>query len=517
MKSFIFALLACLIFMAVLAPLGGGLRSDLGGDPDEPAHAVTSLMMRDYLVHAPGRNPLGFARIYYEDFPKVAIGHYPPGYYLLGGVALLAWPGQTTLLVLQIVLAALTGALTFIFARRMLTLTSAALAAAVTMALPLMLKVTQHVMADMLLAVVCLLAALCWVRFLEKPSVRASLLFGFVAAAAILTKGSGLLLGAVPVVALLMRRDFTALRTWRWWAAGLPVALLALPWMVLTARITREGMTGQSTSQFFAEAVPYYLQVMPAAFSWGLSLLMLAGLVRLLCAALRGPLPPVESVLLAMLAGGWAIMLLVPAGVTTRYFVPSVPFMAVLALIGAEWLTARLTAKLRPWAVAALVGGSFAFVAEIPQKQVHGFAEAAAHALQADPPKSPTRWLVSSEARGEGAVIAEAAFRLPQRHPSPLRIYRAGKELSASDWLGRGYKAAFATEAEVLAHLDQIGVTWVFVDLSVPEKFRVPHMAQLEQALRSAPDIWTPVLTQPVTRQPGVTGQMLVFRRAVKG
>lgn len=496
---------------------GGALPSDLGGDPDEPAHAVTSLMVRDYVAGITSHAPMPFARAYYEDFPKVALGHYPPGYYLLTGAALLVNPSRDTLLVVQCLLGIAVGLLSYFLARRFLPPYPSLVAALLAAGLPVMLKTSQVVMADSLLVVLVLWALLVWLRQGSVPTWKVSLFFGLLAAAAILTKGSGLLLGALPVGTLVLQRQFGWLRQKGWWAALPPVALLAGPWMVLTVNISKEGMTGLSTLEFFRQAIPHYALVeMPAAWGWLLTSLSAIGFCVLILPLFKKAATAEEAVLLSALAGGVAILLLVPVGLTSRYLAPLLPLLAILALKGGETLAFFLPSSWRTSIACALALGGFALVAGLPEKQVHGFSEAVSFILKQEPPTSgaaKARWIISSEPRGEGAVIAEAAFRLSVRSPSPLRIYRAGKELSTSDWMGRGYKLAFETEAEILTHLDKTGIRWVLVDLSVPEKLRVAHNNLLEAAMKGAPDRWELALTQPVIRQPGATGELLVYRR----
>jgi hypothetical protein len=511
-----FVLLPVIALFAVF--WGGAWGSDLGGDPDEPAHAVTSLLVRDFLVTADHSAPGHFAREYYKDFPKIALGHYPPFYYVVSALVLLVAPNIGALVALQGVLMAVLGGLVFASARRVIGVFPAVCAALMTMLVPMMWKLGLHVMADWLLACLCYLAVLCWVRYCERPTVGRSLLFGLVAALAILTKGSGIMLGAIPPLVLLLRRQWPLLRTWSWWAASVPVLLLAAPWIVLTAGITKEGMTGQTTLEFFRSAVAYYGVTLPETFGGLWLALAVVGLAIWLHRAWLRSISDREATLLACLGGCLAIILFIPAGLSSRYLAPVVPVLVLLACAGARGVSdLLLPARMRAWAASGLLILALALVLQMhgmPQKEVHGFAEAAAF-VQAQPqPDSMQRdfWLVSSEAKGEGAVIAEAAFRLPQRAPSRLRIYRAGKELGASDWLGRGYQPAFATEPAVLAHLDKLGVRWVFVDLSGPEKLRVAHERLLETALRNAPGQWRLARTQAITRAPGVTGELLVYR-----
>jgi hypothetical protein len=62
-------------------------------NPDEPARIVTGLMVRDYLVHGLGQPPMAFAREYYVHYPKVALAHWPPLFYVVQ--ALSVGPGAS--------------------------------------------------------------------------------------------------------------------------------------------------------------------------------------------------------------------------------------------------------------------------------------------------------------------------------------------------------------------------------------------------------------------------------------
>lgn len=496
------------------------LDMDLGGDPDEPAHAVTSLMVRDYLAGGFLQPPSAFAKRYYADFPKVAIGHYPPLYYLFGGLALLAWPRPEALLLLQGFTAVAVAWVTWLFGRRMMNDLAAGAAGLLTILLPLMLKIQEMAMADLLVTLLVLLTALSWVRFLESPGARPALAFGFLAAAAILTKGSGLMLGVVPGLSLVLLRRVSLLKDWRWWMAGVPVGLLAFPWMLLTAKITREGMVEQGMVEYFREALPAYLHEWH--HSHGLLLILLAcmGLACFLVRCVRGrSVTPEQAVLLSILAGGAAILLLVPAGITSRYLAPLVPFLALLAASGALLLIERLP-LLQSWkgsiSAMVLLAGLIQPRQMFLPKEVHGFSVAVSRALpdvgDATPQKQ-AHWLVSSDPRGEGGIIAETAFRLAQRAPSPLRIHRASKDLSTSDWLGRGYQMADQTEKQMLARLDALGVDTVFLDQSMREKQRVDHHELLARSLASAPEMWKLTDTVPVTRMSLEKGELRIYQR----
>ena len=65
----------------VLAAATGGLSASFL-DPDESAHYVNTLFLADWL-RAGMPSPMDFAQDYYAHFPKLSIGHWPPGWYAL--------------------------------------------------------------------------------------------------------------------------------------------------------------------------------------------------------------------------------------------------------------------------------------------------------------------------------------------------------------------------------------------------------------------------------------------------
>ncbi|RYD35713.1 MAG: phospholipid carrier-dependent glycosyltransferase, partial [Verrucomicrobiaceae bacterium] len=223
MPAGIFCLLLALTLMLQIR--SGAYQSDFGGHADEAAHVVTGLMVRDYLAGPlwSGIHPMRYAEEYYNRFPKVAIGHYPPAFYLVEGVWLLPSRTKTALLLLPAFLTAFTGWIVFMAGRRLMSF-SAALAAAVLFTLMhLVQSYTAIVMSDMLLVIWCLLATLAFARFLSTGSAKWSLAFGTLAAAAILTKGSGLLLALVPPAAILLTGRWKTALAPKLWLAPLPV------------------------------------------------------------------------------------------------------------------------------------------------------------------------------------------------------------------------------------------------------------------------------------------------------
>lgn len=496
----------------------GAFNSDLGGDPDEAAHAVTALMVRDYLTDGLGTPPMAFAKSYYEDFPRVALGHYPPLYYLLAAPLLLPLPSINVLLVLQSLTLAGLAALTYSMGRRFLPPVLAAAAALGLLALPVALKLALHVMSDILLAFFCLWAALLWAWYLRAPSVRRALLWGCVAAAAILTKGSGMGLCLLPPLGTVLAGRWRLVLSASWWCAALPVAVLAGPWMLYSTKISKEGMTKLSPIQYFMEAVPFHLKVLPVVYGWPLVFCLALGLLTGLAAICRRrvALSPEAASLAAMSCGMLAVLLLVPVGLSMRYMLTLAPPVLLLA---ASWLDHLSLPCPRGVKATLLLLFSFGalYQSDIgPSKDVHGFAQAVTRSGLPAPGASSEKqqWLVVSDPQGEGALVAAAAFQSPRRSPSPLQVLRGSKALSTSDWMGRDYTQAATTEAGMLDLLDKLKVTRVFLDLSVSSDLRREHELLLEKTLAGASGRWTLDFAQDVSRTWWIHGKLLVYKRS---
>jgi hypothetical protein len=519
--------LTCLLFALLLQWANGAWHADLAADPDEAAHAVTSLMVRDYLADALPKNPLHYAQDYYEHFPKVALGHYPPGYYLVSSLVLLPFPQVNALIVLQAVFCGVLGWQIFQLGHRLTGPFGAWLAAMVFVALPMVQKVASCVMSDLLLAIWCLAAVQAWLAYMRRPGVWMALQFGFMAAAAILTKGAGLSLALVPPVSLLLAWEFGLLKKGSFWLAPLPVLVLAAPWMLYSVRFTQEGMSSTSGVAYVMKALPFYAKGIVQVFGPLIAVLVAVGLLRVLISLLgKRPAQPDVAVLWALIAGTLAVALVVPAGLSTRYLVPAGGAFVLLALGEVCYWIAFLQRKKsdvstesgRGWgsAVSAVVvaGVTIATVGWSAPKIASGFNEAVTQ-LELDAGDTSSKrgaWMVSSDARGEGAVIAAAAFGLPSRKDWPLTVLRASKELSSSDWMGRGYETQFKSAEELVKRLDHLKVDCVIADESVPSTHAQAHHSKVVEALSNTPE-WTLGKTVTVDRGIEQKGQIKLFRR----
>ena len=529
-----------LLFLAITACFAalqwsaGAYRSDLAGDPDEAAHAVTALMVRDYIARGGGGSPMEFARRYYDLFPKVALGHYPPGYYIPGALVLLPWCSPFALIVLQAVFAGVLGAMVCAFARRETedSWLAGIAAAALVVFQPEMFRTGCHVLSDLLLCVLVLGAVWCWQVFLKRDARGGALLplcFGLLAALAILTKGSALGLAGVPLLAAALCARWRDLKTTRWWMSAPPVVVLAAPWMLYSVRFTSEGFVNTPPAQFFIKAAGYYARVIPQELGWPVVALLLLSLGRMIAGRIRGSPPDAAR---GVLWAGWLSMqlliMVVPTGFSPRYLLPGWAFAVILAAIECEWWLARLmiarggageSATARTGAVTAVVLlFSLGIGWRDRPKIVTGYRDAVARLLAARDARRQERWLVSADPRGEGAVIAAAAVGLPERCEGVLASHRGSKEIVDSDWLGQKYQARFASAAEVRAHLAKLGITRVLVDLSLSAGDLRPHVTAVADALREPGSGWEIAFAQRIARAPSQTsGDLLVFQRTEAG
>ena len=249
----------------------GAYRSEFGGHPDEAAHVVTGLFVRDALVEgwkyaaggfhgSPVRLGREFADRYYTHYPKIGLGVWPPFFYLVRASWTLPFgASRISLLLLLGVLAAILGGMVFRVLRDEFGASLAGVAAAVLLSLPLVRTYYGMVMAETLSAVLMLGAMLAFGAFLDREKRRDAIWFGVLAALAILTKGTGLALGLAAPLALLMTRRFHLLARPALWLSVAIVVVVAGPWTWATRNLGKGGWLQPDPSwSFTREALPYY-------------------------------------------------------------------------------------------------------------------------------------------------------------------------------------------------------------------------------------------------------------------
>lgn len=456
---------------------GGVYRGEFGSEPDEAAHYVTGLMVRDYITAGFPGNPMNFAKDYYDHYPKVALGHWPPGFYLIQAAWTLPFSAShTSVFLLMAFLAALIATVIFSALQQEFGRTLAVVGAITFCALPLVQAFSGAIMTEIPIALLALLAAICLGRFLERERTVDMVGFGLFASAAILTKQSALFLAALPVLGVLLTRKYHLLKRPAFWLAAVIVTVLCGPWTLATLKLASDGWTDEGWGWgFTGKAFPFYLLKLYTATGIALALLSALGLtVKLSASNSTDKKSGMWAALSALLVSVVLFHMVVPCGYEARHLIPALPAIVIFAVAGADWLAAKLICRgLQPRFAITLVFGvaTLAFLAEtfqIPQKGYQGFGTVAAALLQ-NPDAKQSIFLVSSDARGEGMFVSELALREPR--PGHI-IRRASKELASSSWSGGGYQSKFTDERTLVNALKQRHVGYVVLDQSVSGRLR---------------------------------------------
>jgi 4-amino-4-deoxy-L-arabinose transferase-like glycosyltransferase len=476
-----------LAFAVILQALSGAYAVDFAGNPDEPAHYVTGVMVRDYLAAFPWQPPMTFARNFYSHYPIVAIGHWPPMFY----VAQAAWTlpfglSRLSVLLLMAILSAATATVVFASWQRRFGKAAAGALALAFLSVPIVQEHGRMVMAEMLLALFTLLAVAAYRRYLETGHWRESLQFALAASAAILTKPNGLALALLPIVAVIAVRRVELLKRFSYWLPALVVALLCAPWYALTADLAREGWS--------ASYEPSWLIREPAAENaW--HLIHIAGAPVFVLALLgvtyelwprRGKAVNTDSAMMAaLLCSVWLFhSFLVPVR-DARHLIPAIPALlglsasALAAFAGS--ITTMTSASRRIVLAFGIIAAAAFFFGSVGDPARGMGAEAAVRQVLSQTVSSDAV-LVSSESYGEGAIIAKVVEQ--ERRPGH-RILRASQVLSSSSWDRSNYRLLHDSATDADAYLKAAHINVLVLDLgSAASRVAVPHHRLLLDVVR---------------------------------
>ena len=503
-RAFLYHAAAFLGFFALAVALqiaSGAYHCEFGGYPDEPAHYVTSLMVRDYIAQMKPVAPMEFASNYYDHYPKVAFGHWPPLLYMVHAPWMLLFsPSRTSIFIEMALLAAALAFVLYRVAARRFGTVAGLLAGALILTIPLMQVFTDEIMAEVLLVLTSFASALFYARYLDSGRWQDSTWFGVFASLAVLTKGNGWAMAIVPPVALLLTRRFSLMRRFSFWLPGIIVGVLCGPWQALTMDMVHRGWTGGDSPNvaFALMALREFLKILVMIPGPVLGAVAALGLiVEVVVPAFRGPVESLWAVMSALIFAVWIFHAVVPAGIEDRKMVCAIPAMILFLLAGAKWITDRLPARgpaiWRPAAVAIVLALCFSLTTfAIPQEQHYGFTETAEF-IDTHPDLRNQVVLVSSERDGEGMLISELAMR--ESRPM-VTVLRASKVLARMDWTATQYESFFNSPAEIMSYLRDAHVGVVVLD-SFPPRIPFKHHQLVLQAIREYPASWKQIWSYP--------------------
>ena len=158
-----------LLGVTVLLQIRGGVYgSEFGQDADEPAHVVTGLMAYDFVAGMDWSEPMRFAENYYLHYPKVALGHWPPVFYVVQSAWMAVFgASRVSLLLLMACLSAALATMIYLLGRRYVPVPLALVGALVFAALPLVQRLSATIMTEMLGALLIFGASVTFAGYLE--------------------------------------------------------------------------------------------------------------------------------------------------------------------------------------------------------------------------------------------------------------------------------------------------------------------------------------------------------------
>ena len=427
-------------------------ESEFAGYPDESAHFVSGLMIYDYLASFP-RDPIGWAGQYYLHYPRVAIGHWPPGYHLLEAAwFLILGPSRFTAMLLQWAIGLVALSMLYRLVRLFLPFTVVIAILALVIATPVFQESLEQTMADLCCLLWSVMVMYASVRLVQRQDGIALTMVVLALIAAAMTKGTAAFLVPVPAIALLASRQPIRIPI-RWLIIAGCGVLAAAGWYFAMGGVFAWG--GMSTD------VPWPGLLIGHLAGWGFLVVAVLGLARNSLALVSA----------AMIGSMLTVSLAVRAAREERHWIIVLP--AILVLAGLAFVRFR-----SPWIKGLLLAlGLVLYPYSWLRQPQSGFGALLARI------KRPSRMLISSSGLGEGPWIAVTS--LAEKRPSSF-VVRATKVLSESGWNGEGYHLLTPTTDAVLRRLDELALDTVIVD-TPPVPPPLPHHLLLEDTMKNSP------------------------------
>lgn len=459
------------IIIVGLQILNGAYTGEFGDNPDEPAHVVTGLMVGDYISGGFSGHPMSFAEKFYAHYPKVAIGHWPPVFYMAQALwSLVFTPSRFTFMAFMAVNCLLAAITLYLIASRLCGRMPGVAAAIMFVLLPVTQKYSGMVMADIFGVWLALAAVYFFGRFLLFENPFDSVAFGLIASLSILTRGGSLALGLVPVLSVVLSGRFSLLKKISFWLPLLIVVLICGPWYWFAFDMMKDGFENPQGLKSSLRAAMFYFPYLPRLVG---VVVFLTALTGFLCKVGVEGRDKRNGMWVAMAAMGIAVPLfhcIVTNAYDSRYLLPALPALLLFAVVGAlaigSFVAARTGLKtgVCRLIVALVAVASFAlFTFEFQNKRNTGYAAAVKDIMLSDF-DSPV-WLVVSDAVGEGMIVANTA--LNEQRPGHI-LLRSSKELASSAWDGSGYKPVYDTPEQVFDFIVNSSIGLVVADYTVP-------------------------------------------------
>lgn len=445
------AIVAAGLLLLALQWASGAWTAEFDGYPDEAAQFVSGRMVWEYLHDLPRENPIQWAGQYYLHYPKVAIGHWPPGYAIAEGLWSLGFgSSRASAMALQWLIGAAALSGLYQLARRRFSVPAALTILLAAMATPVFQQGLSLVMADL----ACLLASVLFMhammRLIEKPTEGSVMLVVSSLFGAAMIKGTAVCLFPVPLVVLLACRRRISVQAGWTIAGGLGILAICGAWYAFGTNVAYWGGLTMS--------MPWPIGVLGNLTGWGCVAIAALGLRR----------EPLSILAASMVMSAAGVSFFVRAMNEPRHWILVLPAILILDAYAVTSIPRRYIAFLLAPAVILFPYALY--------RQTRGDYVDLIRQL-----RLPARMLISGSSGDEGAFIAETA--IAERYPGSF-VVRATKALAASGWNGENYRLITATTAEVGQRLDELAIDTVAVSLAA--KPRRPDQTLLIALLKGS-------------------------------
>jgi hypothetical protein len=478
---------------------GNAYASEWSGDPDEPAHYVTGLMVHDYIANRMPAAPMVYANRYYDFYPKVALGHWPPMFYVIQAAWMLLFtPSRISLLLLMATLGAVWLTASYAVVASLFPPWMAWLSVAFLSATFDFQSSSRMVMAEIPTALFTLLALVFLARYLDSSGSRQAwrevAWFSVASLFAVLTKGTGIALAPMLLLGVLIGRRWRAVRSWSFWLAPVSVAVVAAVWYLaapaaLHQKVATLGGFGRLRWFRIGETLDHWM----FSLGWAGSALALGGWLRNAWGIASG----------SEKRGLWVVtVIFLPVTVVcrmefgpweTRHLLTTLPLLMLCEWDGVTWILSSVPPFRKiGWAVAAaaLAVTAIRSVSTMPPK-VHLGLDRVARDLVSAPEYARDRFLILSDPQGEGAFIAEVAAH--EKRPGHI-VERGSKILAEENLMGNRFRLFYTTPEELMRFFEKTPHRIVIVD-GVEEG--APFMSLVRETIRRNPGRWQHLGTYP--------------------
>ncbi|HKD08439.1 MAG TPA: glycosyltransferase family 39 protein [Bryobacteraceae bacterium] len=484
--------MSALLFTGLAAALqyrDGAYGAELGSYPDEPAHLITGLMIRDYVFSGMKIGPIDYGENYYLHYPKVGFGMWPPLFHFVEAAWFVLFPpSRTAAFVLEALITGLLAALLAGCAARLFGIWFGLMAGVCFVFLPVVRLFTGMIMADTLMALIAFVAMLAFAAYAEKGGYGRAALFGLFCGLAVATKSNAAALALLPPITIVLLRKYRMLIDPATFLAAAVALAIAIPCQLLVVHFWTGAVSPfKYSAGFLLEMLRIHLAMYVRLPGFVLLPLAIVGAAhRVILPYFSRTIEPlwgsVAGLVAAMFLFGFA-----PLPPEPRYHIAAMAAIILFACAGLYAIAARYPVLALAVAVLFVITAPAA-----PRHKNYGFM-ATAEAIEKNPAYRNSVMLVSSENFGEGMLIPEIALR--EQRPGHY-VLRGTKVLSRSRWDLDSYELLYKTPEEIDKYLESIPVRLVIYDTS-PGIAHMPHHVLLKQLLQTRTDKWRRIATYP--------------------